>query len=123
MKNRLGIRCLKIEDAWVRLILSGEKTWEIRRANTRFRGRIGLGNTKTRQCVGYARIITSFEMPLEGLKRHNDKHRANAFLDQYAKERQTPFVYVLADVEAEPEPKPYSHSTKDWCRVREEKER
>jgi hypothetical protein len=58
-------------------------------------------------------------MPLEELKRHNDKHRANAFLDQYAKERQTLFVYVLADVEAEPEPKPYSHSTGDWCRVRE----
>jgi hypothetical protein len=106
MKNRSGIKCLKIDDEWARLILSGEKTWEIRRANTRFRGRIGLGNTKTKRCVGYARIIDSFEMPVQELKKNNDKHRANTFLDQYAKGRQTLFVYVLSDVEAEPKPKP-----------------
>ena len=93
--------CLKINDKWVTLILSGCKTWEIRRTNTKIRERIALGNTKTKCCVGYATLIDSREMTIEELKKHNDKHQANDFIDKYAKgikgqkERITLFAWVL----------------------------
>jgi hypothetical protein len=111
------MRCLKIDDKWVNLILSGNKTWEIRRRNTRIRERIALGNTKIKRCVGCARIVDSVEMTVEELKKHKDKHQANDFLDKYAKGRETLFAWVLEDVEVEPKPKPYPYSTGSWCQT------
>jgi hypothetical protein len=110
------MRCLKIDDKWVKLILSGKKTWEIRRKNTLIRERIALGNTKSKCCVGYARIVDSVEMTVEELKKHNNRHQANDFLNKYAKGREILFAWVLADIEVEPKPKLYSHSTGSWCR-------
>jgi hypothetical protein len=111
------MRCLKIDDKWVTLILSGTKTWEIRRRHTKIRERIALGNTKTKKAVGYATIVDSAEMTIEELKKHNDKHQANDFLDKYANTRQTLFAWVLEDVKVEVKPKPYSHSTGSWCKL------
>jgi len=111
------MKCLKIKDKWIELILSGQKTWEIRRTNTNIRGRIALGNTKTKQVEGYADLIDSFEMTVKELKKHNDKHRANEFPEGYAKETKTLFVWVLKDVEKELEPYPYSFSTGSWCKA------
>ena len=80
-------RCLKIDDKWVNLILSGNKTWEIRRTNTKIRERIALGNTKTMCYVGYATLTDSIEITIEELKKYNDKHQANDFIEKYAKGR------------------------------------
>ncbi len=111
------MRCLKIEEKWVNLILSGNKTWEIRRRNTLIRERIALGNTKTKHVVGYVRIVDSVEITVEELKKHTDKHQANDFLDKYTKERKTLFAWVLDDVQVEIAPKPYSYSTGSWCKA------
>jgi len=40
------MRCLKINDKWVNLILAGSKTWEVRHRNTKIREKIALGNKK-----------------------------------------------------------------------------
>jgi len=112
------MRCLKIDDKWVNLILNGKKTWEIRRKNTKIQERIALGNTKTKRVVGYATIVDSVEMTIEELKKHNDKHQANDFLDKYAKGRKTLFAWVLEYVEIEAKTKPYSYSTGSWCRAK-----
>lgn len=111
------MKCLKISDKWVHLVLNGKKSWEIRRTNTKVRERIALGNTKSKTHVGYATIVDSFEMTLEDLKKHNDKHQANDFLDGYAKDRKTLFAWVLESIESEPKPKPYSFSTGSWCKT------
>jgi hypothetical protein len=111
------MRCLKIVDKWVTLILSGNKTWEIRRKNTKIRERIALGNTKSKCCVGYATIADSVEMTVEELKIHNDEHQANDFLDKYAERRETLFAWVLEEVEVEKKPMRYAHSTGSWCRI------
>lgn len=50
------MKCLKIDDKWLQLILAGKKTWEIRRTRTNMRGRIALGNTKSKKFEGYANI-------------------------------------------------------------------
>ena len=113
-------RCLKIDDKWVNLILSGSKTWAIRRTNTKIRERIALGNTQTKCYVGYATLIDSVAMTIEELKKHNDKHQANDFIDEYAKgrkgqkTRKTLFAWPLTDV-IKTRPKRYSHSTSSWC--------
>jgi hypothetical protein len=109
------MRCLKIDEMWVNMILSGNKTWEIRHRNTKIRERIALGNTKTKRVVGYATIVDSFELTVEELKKHNDKHQANDFLDNYAGGIKTLFAWALDEVEVEAKPKPYSHSTGSWC--------
>jgi hypothetical protein len=42
-------------------------------ANTHIRGRIGLGNIKSKRCVGHAKIVGSVEMTVEELKKHGDR--------------------------------------------------
>lgn len=112
-----GMRCLKIDDKWVNLILNGSKTWELRRRNTKVRERIALGNTKIKRVVGYARIVDSIKMTVIDLKKHNDKHQANDYIDKYANGKKMLFAWVLEDVEVEPKHKRYSHSTGSWCRT------
>ncbi len=111
------MRCLKIEDKWVNLILNGTKTWEIRRQNTKIRELIALGNTKTKCCVGYAKIVDSVEMTIEELKKHNDKHQANDLIDNYALKRNTLFAWELKEIKIKEKPKPYSYSTGIWCKI------
>src|SRR5665648_679203 len=98
------MRCLKIGVKWVNLILSGKKTCDIRE-------RIALGNTKTKCYVGYATIIDSIEMTIPEIFKHNNKHQANDFIEQYAKGRDTLFIWVLKDIAIELDPQPYSYST------------
>jgi hypothetical protein len=109
------LKCLKIDDKWLQLILAGKKTWEIRRIRTNFRGRIALGNTRTKNYEGYATIVDCLEYTLEDLKKFGDKHQANEFVEAYAGERETLFAWVLSDISGEPNPKPYSYSTGSWC--------
>jgi hypothetical protein len=101
-----GMRCLKIDEKWVNLILNGSKTWEIRRRNTNIGEQIALGNKEKKYVVGYAKIVDSIEMTLEELKKNDDKHQANDFLDKYANGRSTLVAWVLEDIEVEPTPKP-----------------
>jgi hypothetical protein len=111
------MRCLKIDDKWVNLILTRKKTWEIRTRNTNIREKIALGNTKNKCYVGYATIIDSVEMTIEELLKNNDKHQANEFLKRYAKDRKTLFAWILKDVEMEPNPELYTHATGSWCKT------
>lgn len=115
--NEAKMKCLKIKAKWINLILNGKKTWEIRRTNTKIRERIALGNTNTKQVEGYANLVRSFEMTVKELKKHNHKHRANQFLDEYAREKETLFVWVLSDIKRELEPYSYSYSTGSWCKA------
>jgi hypothetical protein len=106
-----------MDDKWVNLILSGKKTWEIRTRNTNIRERIALGNTKTKCSVGYATLVDSVEMTIAEILKYNDKHQANDFLTQYAKNRETLFAWILKHVEIEITPKRYTFSTGSWCKT------
>jgi hypothetical protein len=85
------MKCLKVDYKWLRLILEGKKTWEIRRTNTNYRGRIALGNTKTKNYERYAILIDCKEYTTKT------------------------FAWVLSDVMVESNPKPYSYTTGSWC--------
>jgi hypothetical protein len=81
------------------------------------KGRIGLGNTKTKLCEGYASIVDCIEMTVEELKKHNNKHHANEFFEEYVKGRKTLFVWILEEVETAKNPGKYSYSTGSWCKI------
>lgn len=63
------MKCLKIGEKWIKLILAGKKTWEIRCTTTNLRERIALGNTKTKNYEGYATITDCLELSVEDLKK------------------------------------------------------
>ncbi|NTV47906.1 MAG: DDE-type integrase/transposase/recombinase [Chlorobiales bacterium] len=44
-------------------------------------------------------IVDCIEMTVEELKKHNNKHHANEFFEEYAKGRKTLFVWILEEVE------------------------
>jgi hypothetical protein len=111
------MRCLKMDDKWVNLVLSGKKVWEIRTRGTNIRERIALGNTKTKCCAGYVTIVDSVEITVAELLKYNDKHQANDFLKQYAKNSDSLFAWFLKDIEIELNPKPYTYSTGAWCKT------
>jgi hypothetical protein len=50
-------RGLIIDEPWIGLILSGKKTWEMRSANTKIRGAIGLIRKRSGQVVGIADLV------------------------------------------------------------------
>jgi hypothetical protein len=111
------MKCLKIDDKWLKLILGGKKTWEIRRTRTNFRGRIALGNTKSKNYDGYATIKDCIEFSVNDLKKFGDKHQATQFIDGYAGEKETLFAWVLSDIIPELKPKPCSYSPGSWCQT------
>lgn len=102
------MKCLKIDDKWLQLI---------RRTRTNMRGRVALGNTKTKNYEGYVTIRDCIEYSVKDLKKFGDKHQANGFIDKYAGDRETLFAWVLSDVAIETNPKPYSFSTGSWCKT------
>lgn len=57
MKNHTPTRALVIRDPWVSLILSGGKTWEMRRKDTARRGRIALIKSGSGTIVGVADLV------------------------------------------------------------------
>ena len=109
------MKCLKIHDRWLRLILSKQKDVELRRTPCRIRERVALGNTKTGLVEGYATIVDSREFSIKQLKRLNHRHHANTFIDAYAVGKDSLYVWFFNDVETEPNPYPYSFSTGSWC--------
>ena len=116
-KYMKALRCLKLDDEWVNLILEGKKVWEIRTKDTKIRERIGLCNIKTKRVVGYATLTDSVKMSVAELLKHNDKHQANDFLKEYGKNREFLYAWVLKDVEKEPNPKFYAPSRGSWSRA------
>jgi len=111
------MKCLKIDDKGLQLILAGKKTWEIRLRDTNVRGRIALGNTQSKKYEGYAKISDCKEFTIKDLKKFENKHQASEFIERYASERETLFAWVLSDIGIETNPKPYSYSTGSWCKT------
>lgn len=57
---------LIIKSKWADLILSGEKTWEIRGSQTHQRGRIGIIKSGTGKIFGSVELVTASWQPIGG---------------------------------------------------------
>ena|ERR1700686_2697292 len=53
----MALKGLVVAEPWISLIISGEKTWEMRSRNTRLRGRIGLIRKGSKTIVGVAELV------------------------------------------------------------------
>lgn len=66
---------LVIDEPWVSMILSGEKTWEMRSRNTQVRGRIALIKKGSKTVVGVADLVGTLpKLSRAELKANVDKH-------------------------------------------------
>ena len=78
-----------INDGHLKLILSQKKIWEVRTQELfKIGERIALGNTDSKKIEGYATVADVKKMAVTEMKKHNDKHHANDFIDQRWKDRE-----------------------------------
>jgi hypothetical protein len=83
-----------MKEHWVDKVLSGEKTWELRRTNCTKRQVIGLIANGTSAIQGQVRVVDSFPLSPELFRDNMDKHCYDG--DIYAKYPK-PHAWVFAD--------------------------
>lgn len=103
--------CLLVNEKYLKLILAKKKTWEIRTKPIFAVGeRIALGNTKTKLIEGYATVVDVKKKTPNEMKRYNDKHFADDFIDKHWSDRPWLYALVLAEVECKPMKQAYPSS-------------
>lgn len=84
---------LIIKQPWMDLILSGEKTWEMRSYMPKYRGPLALIQQGSGLIVGIARLVDVLDpMDTVELMRHFDKHRVDYFNTPEAAKWVSPWV-------------------------------
>lgn len=82
---------LIIKPKWADLILSGDKTWEIRGSQTHHRGEIGIIKSGTKQVYGTVELVNCAPLTMYNWAANQDKH-----LVSYADvDYKTPYAWVL----------------------------
>lgn len=100
---------LIIKKQYLDLILSGEKTWEMRSTQTKIRGRIALIESGSGMIMGEVDLVDSFE-PSAGScdrqltrKQHCLERHERHLMDKWK------YAWVLKGAVRYAEPKPYQH--------------
>ena len=98
---------LVVKNPWLDLILAKKKTWEIRDAQTKQRGRIHLALSGAGgRIVGQCHITDSFAVDKSALKRTYSKHRVK---DLAVIRYRRPHAWVLTKAHLYEKPFVYSH--------------
>lgn len=102
---------LVIDRHWMRLILLGDKTWEMRSRNCRFRGKIGLIAKGTGLIVGGAEMVDCHgPLSPEDLRQSRDYHRiTDSVLPDDKWMHKWRYAWILNNVHAFEKPVPYQH--------------
>ncbi|MEK8017999.1 MAG: ASCH domain-containing protein [Candidatus Parabeggiatoa sp.] len=98
---------LIIRQPWLDLILSGQKTFEMRSKLTRIRGEIGLIQSGSGLVLGTAHLLDCVHLMRYELEKYQDKHCVdlqNPLLDKYR------WAWQLSDARRFDKPLPYKHS-------------
>lgn len=99
------MKALVIRQPWVDLILSGEKTWELRGSATSFRGRFAVIQSGTGTVVGICQLVAVVGPLAAGdLAESTAKHRVPC-RPRYRR----PHAWVLEGAERLRRPVPYRH--------------
>jgi len=114
------MRGLKIQGRWVKLILDGQKTMEVRGQKYKVVGqRIALGNSDTKKVEGYATVEKVIEISYFDVPKYHSQHHATGWLmSQWWKG--SFYGYVLKDVKKEPSPFLYRKSPSIWFNISSE---
>lgn len=105
------MRGLLIRQPWIGKIMDGQKTWEIRGANTNIRGKIGLIQSQTGTVVGTADLV-DVKGPLtkKQMLANVNKHQIPAqSLRQGGMPYQKTYAWVLENAKRLRRPVPYDH--------------
>jgi hypothetical protein len=101
---------LVIREQWAALILSGEKTWEIRSRVTHQRGTIAIIKSGTGLIYGTAELTDCIKLSKVDFEESRDKHcipaGAASEIVMHYKER---FAWVFENISKLPEPIAYTH--------------
>ncbi len=101
--------CLIIKKKYLNLILDGLKVWEIRTKPLFKEGeRIALGYGGIG--LGYATVSAIKKKTVPQMKRYNNKHLANDFIEQRWKDKPNLYALVLTKVEPSSERLTYPRS-------------
>jgi hypothetical protein len=93
------------------MVLSGEKTMEVRSIRYRVLGqRIALGNSDNGLVEGYATVKEIVKFPFSEISNCEDQHCATGWLEKHYRERIFLYGFVLANVKTEKKPFPYPES-------------
>ncbi|HBF2930476.1 ASCH domain-containing protein [Clostridioides difficile] len=76
------MKCLIVKEKWADLILSGEKTLELRSRNTKVRGTIGIIKSGTGLICGTVDILSSYEITDEEYIELKNKHKVPYLREQ-----------------------------------------
>lgn len=112
---------LVIDDPWVSLIVSGEKTWEMRSRETSVRGRIALIRKGSGTVIGLADLIDCIG-PLDSIawRAHADKHRIPAENEELAARWNVAWVLERAVRLAKPVPYKHPFGAVIWVNLADE---
>jgi hypothetical protein len=102
------VKGLIIDEPWVSLIVSGEKTWEMRSRNTQVRGRIGLIRKGSKTVIGVANLVDTLpKLPTSELRSSFANHRVPK--NEIDEDFKWNTAWVLRGARSLQEPVPYCH--------------
>jgi len=93
---------LIIRKRYIKLILEGKKTWELRKSNTKIRGVIAL--ISKGKLYGFVKLVNTFKAKVGELENYEEMHRASNILKEYAGNRDELYVWVLSSPLRLPKP-------------------
>lgn len=98
-----------IDEPWIGMILSGEKTWEMRSTGARHRGPIALIKKKSKTVYGVAELYDcSHRLSLDELKENQDKHGIPESIFE-APDYKWNVAWKLRNIHRLENPVPYQH--------------
>lgn len=98
---------LIIKEKWLRLILSGLKSWEIRGSRTNKRGTIYLIQSGSSHIMGQVDIVDCIELTKERYEENRGKHCIGAGWESLP--YSVPYAWVLENYVQYQKPIPYNH--------------
>ena len=102
------MRGLVIDEPWISLIISGEKTWEMRSRDTVVRGRIALIRKGSKTVIGTADLVQTLpKLSPSELKASVENHRVPE--SEIGKDFKHNTAWVLQRARPLREPIPYRH--------------
>lgn len=103
---------LIIRQPWIDLILSGEKTWEMRSSGIKHRGPFGLILQGSKTVIGVADLV-SVHGPLSSkhIEQSFDRHRIPSSVFNGAEAKPWSYAWQLANVQRLPNPVSYKHGS------------
>ncbi|OOG60065.1 ASCH domain-containing protein [Rhodanobacter sp. C03] len=103
---------LIIRQPWIDLILSGEKTWEMRSNRASHRGSFGLILRGSKTVIGVADLVKVHgPLTVEQLEQSFVRHRASLSVLNNAGGKPWSCAWELANVRRLPRPVPYAHKS------------